>query len=211
MINKVVSLIIIYFTYLGCVSAQFKCGGAVGVNSTSIIGDTPQYANYAPELGYSVGFFGEVLLFEDVSIFLQPIYSSKNTTIQYDVGYQYEPYDSTVISMDYLELPLGVKVMAGQTAYVIAGLSFNIPLSANLKNNFFNEEHDILDFIEPLSLSANFGVGIQFEIGKPILFFELRYSQGLSNLLVDSIDRLSDINRLKSNNLQIFAGVLFTL
>lgn len=193
-------------------SAQIRVGALIGLNSTSFSGDTPPGSNFASDVGYSGGITADFFFLDDVSILLQPMYSHKTSTIQYDVNYQYEPIDSMNLFIDYVEIPLNVKVTANnKIAYVTAGLTFSIPLSATIINNTLGSETDINEFFETFSVSANFGVGVQFKIGKPYLFFELRYSQGLTNLSKSTNEEYRIIQKLKSNSMQLYTGILFTL
>jgi len=210
-----ISLLVIIVLCIGFVGnsySQFRLGATVGGNSSILLGDTPSDAVFVSDLGYSAGINADIFILEDVSILVQSIYSKKNTVLQYDVDFQYEPYDSLDISIDYLEIPISLKVTAGNNiAYVIAGLSLNMTLSAMTHENPANIETDITESIESLSLNANFGVGVQFRIGKPYLFFELRYSQGLSNLINSSSSELHNISRMKSNSTELLTGIMFTL
>lgn len=193
-------------------SAQIRVGALAGLNSTSFSGDTPQGANFASNVGYSGGITADLFFLDDVSVLLQPMYSHKTSTIQFDVNYQYDPIDSMDLFIDYVEIPLNVKVTANnKIAYVTAGLTFSIPLSATIINNTLGSETDIKEFFESFSVSANFGVGVQFKIGKPYLFFELRYSQGLTNLSKSTNEEYRIIQKLKSNSMQLYTGILFTL
>ena len=205
-------LILLYLCCIGFSYSQVRFGATIGGNSSSLIGDTPSDAVFTSKTGYSAGLNLDVFLLDDVSIFIQSIYSKRNTALQYDVDYQYEPYDSLDFSIDYLEIPISVKVTAGNNiAYVIAGLSLNMTLAATTHENPSSTETDIIDSIEPFSVNANFGVGVQFQIGKPYLFFEFRYSQGLTNLVNSSSNEVQYLERLKSNSIQLLTGIMFNL
>jgi hypothetical protein len=113
------------------------------------------------------------------------------------------------INTTYFEIPVNIKVFANnKIAYATTGVTIGIPLEANYVNNRTEEKNDFKEGLAKLMLSANFGVGAQFRIGKPLLFFELRYSQSLTNMNKEEIE---SIKKIKSNSLQLFAGIKFTL
>jgi hypothetical protein len=139
------------------------------------------------------------------------MYSQTSTIIQYDVNYQYEEYDSISVNTDYFEIPINIKVIANnEMTYVTAGLSIAIPLNSEAINNRRGNEEDIKERFEPYVLSANFGIGLQFYVGKPMMFVELRYSQSLTNLIKVKIREIDLNNKLKSNSIQLNTGILFT-
>lgn len=209
---KLSVLILLYFFCVGFSYSQFRLGATVGGNSTSLIGDTPPDAVFASKYGYSAGINADIFLQDDISILIKSIYSKKNTALLFEVDYQYDPYDSTDISVDYLEIPISVKVTADNNiTYAIAGLSLNMILSAKRYENPSNTETDITNSYETFSINANFGIGVQFNIGDPLLFVELRYSQGLSNLVNSSTNEIQNLNRLKSNSIQLLTGIMFNL
>lgn len=192
--------------------AQIKIGILGGVNSTGFSGDSPPNGSFSSGSGYSAGITADYYFLDDVAINLQSIFSSKSTIVQFEVNYQYEDYDSLKIKIDYFEIPLNVKVMAdNKITYVTAGLTFSFPLSSSLTDQTTGSETDITDSLEPLQIGANFGVGVEFNLGKPILFIEARYTQSLTNLTKEDIGENTIKAKIKSNSWQLYAGLLFTL
>jgi len=192
--------------------AQVRVGVFGGVNSTNFTGDNPPSASFTSDYGYNVGTSADLYLGEDIALNIQPLYSSQSTTLQYDVRYQYDKFDSVTVTNDYFEIPVNVKIIANnQMAYVTAGISLAIPLSSTAKNNRNGNTQDIIERYETYVIHANFGVGIQFSIGKPMLFVELRYSQSLTNLTQLIIKEVEIKNKLKSNGLHLQTGILFNL
>jgi hypothetical protein len=102
-------------------------------------------------------------------------------------------------------------VADNQFTYVTAGLSVVFPVNSQVKNNRTGNRQDVSDQFESYVLNANFGVGIQFEIGKPMMFVEISYSQSLTNLAKLNAGETAIIDKLKSNSLQLCTGILFTL
>jgi len=192
--------------------AQVNLGVLGGVNSTTINGDSPPDGSYTSGYGYNLGALIDVYLVEDIAINLQPMYTQNSTYVSYEVNYQYEEYDSISIKTEYIELPINIKILAdNQIAYVTAGVSLAQLLEAKLKNQRSSEEISVEERFESLLLKANFGVGIQFSIGVPIIFFELNYSQSLTNISSDTFLDLNIDSKLKSNGIRLYTGIKFKL
>jgi hypothetical protein len=210
--NKIFFIFVIIFIQVSSILAQIRVGFIGGINSTGFGGDDPPNGSYSSDFGYNVGITADFYFLHDVALNIQPMYSYESTNIQYDVDYQYDKYDSISVNVEYFELPLNIKVVASnKIAYLTAGLSFKFPLSAISTDNTLNTESDIKNRFESLILDANFGVGMQFELRKSILFFELRYSQSLTNLTNLDLGETTNTIKLKSNSIQIYSGLLITL
>jgi len=208
-------LLIYFFITFGFIPVQFaqvNLGVLGGINSTTINGDSPPDGSYTSGYGYNLGAIIDVYLVKDIAINLQPMYAQNSTYISYEVNYQYEEYDSISIKTEYIELPINIKILAdNKTAYVTAGVSLAQLLEAKLKNQRSSEEISVEERFESLLLKANFGVGIQFSIGVPIIFFELNYSQSLTNISNDTFLDLNIDSKLKSNGIRLYTGIKFKL
>lgn len=191
---------------------QVNVGIIGGINSSSFNGDSPPNGSYTTGYGYNLGGIIDVYIFEDVALDLQPMYSKNSTFISYDVNYQYEDYDSILIKTEYAEIPINVKIVAdNEIAYVLAGVSFARLVDSRAKNQRSNEEIVIENDFESFIIRANFGVGAKFSIGLPIIFFELNYSQSLTNITNDSFLDINIDSKLKSNGLRLYTGIMFKL
>jgi len=209
---KLIYQFLFIFLYVSLSLAQVNIGFLGGINSTNFSGDNPPNGNFESDLGYNIGATADFYFLDDVALNIQPMYSYHSTIFQYEVNYQYEPYDSISVKSEYFEIPVNIKVIANnKMAYVTAGLSLAVPLGVHALNNRTGNQEDILDRYEPYILIANFGVGIQFSIGKPKIFVELRYSQSLTNLTKLKIQEITINNKLKLNSIQLHTGILFTL
>ena len=210
LLRKYLIILIVIFIS-GSSIAQIRLGALASANNTGFSGDTPPDASYGSDIGYGFGATFDYHFLQDIVLNLQPMYTDKSTILQYDVNYQYEKFDSIKVNIQYFEFPINVKVIAdNQITYVTAGLNFSYPLSGNLKNLRTDEVKD-LDDLNKLSVGANFGVGIQFHIGAPLMFIEARYSQSLTNLTDKELSEDISDEKIKSNSWFLFAGLLFTL
>jgi len=209
---KMFIIFFIIFIQVSSIIAQIRVGFIGGINYTGFGGDNPFNGSYSSDVGYNVGITSDFYFLDDVALNIQPMYSHESTNIQYDVDYQYDKYDSISVKVDYFDLPLNIKVIAdNKITFLTAGLSIRIPLSAISTDNTLNTESDIKNRFESLILDANFGVGMQFELEKSILFIELRYSQSLTNLTNLDLGETTNNLKLKSNSIQIYSGLLITL
>lgn len=210
--TKFLYLLLLIFILSISTNAQVKIGILGGVNYTGFSGDRPPNGSFSSGSGYIAGVTADYYFLDDVAINLQSILSSKSTIVQFEVDYQYDDYDSLKIKIDYFEIPLNVKVMAdNKITYVTAGLTFSFPLSSSLTDETTGSESDITDSLEPFQIGANFGVGVELNLGKPILFIEARYTQSLTNLTKEDIGENTIRAKIKSNSWQLYAGLLFTL
>jgi hypothetical protein len=212
MLKKILFVFIIFFIATSSTMAQVNIGLFGGINSTNFNGDDPPNANFESDLGYDLGATADFYFIDDIALNIQPMYSHQFTFLQYDVNYQYDKYDSISVKSDYFEIPINIKVFANNNiGYVTAGISLAIPLSANSINNRTGHQEDIIERYEPYILIANFGVGVQFSIGKPMIFIEFQYSQSLTNLTKIDILEITINNKLKTNSIKLHTGILFTL
>jgi len=203
---------IIFLSFSTVQFAQVNIGILGGLNSTTFNGDNPPDGSYTSGYGYSLGGTIDIYLFEDIALNLQPMYSKYSTYISYDVDYQYEDYDSILIKAEYTELPINIKIFAdNDITYVSAGIGFARLVDASAKNQRSGKEVVIEDKFESVSIRANFGVGAKFSIGIPIIYFELNYSQSLTNITSDSFLDINIDNNLKSNGLRFYTGVMLKL
>ena len=206
-----ISLVFI-FLYINPITAQIRVGVFGGINSTDFSGHNPPGGSFTSDYGFDLGTTADFYILDDIALNLQLNYSQQSTSLQYDVNYQYDKYDSISVKADYFDIPLNIKVISNnKMSYVTAGVSLAIPLNATVIDNRTGNEEDSLDEFEPYIIFANFGVGIQFSIGKPLLFIELLYSQSLTNLIKLNINEVDINSKLKSNSIRLYTGILFTL
>ena len=209
---KLLTYIFITFSCIPVQFAQVNIGVLGGVNSSTFNGDSPSNGSYTSGFGYNIGGIIDVYLFEDVILNFEPMYSKYSTFISYDVNYQYEDYDSILIKTVYTEIPINVKIVAdNEVGYVTAGVSFAHLLDAKAKNQRSGAEVVIEEVFESYSIRVNFGVGAKFSIGVPIIFFELNYSQSLTNITNASFLDINIDSKLKSNGLRFHTGIMFRL
>jgi hypothetical protein len=185
-------------------------GVVAGLNMSSIKGDAPEKVKWGGKTGLVLGLVGEFRLAKDVHLLLQPTLTRRGSSLHVEVDGQPEPVDSGSVSMDYVSLPVLVKVMAGHhRTFVTSGLDFSVLTGATLKEG--STESDVKDRVEGFDVAVNFGFGVVVFAGRPNVSLELRYSQSLLNLAKSTTTEEALPGRFRSSGFQLVAGVLLPL
>ena len=193
-------------------AVDFRLGAQVIGSNSSLIGDLPDEGSWEARSGLGGGLVAEFALTRDVSISLQPAYAPRGGaevfkkrafvvgTIDYD--------------LNYLTVPLVVRVSGdreGVRGFVTAGLDFSFLLDATAKTD--STSQDISDGLDSTTIGALFGAGVMVPVSKHFLTFELRYIQGLD----DIVDREASTDTgmaspsVKYRSFELLVGFLFTL
>jgi hypothetical protein len=196
----------------GEVSAEGAIGVFGGLIRSNLSGDTPDRFKYETKLGGSAGAVGEFNVTDDVRLSFQPMFLQRGATLTVKLPGESTRRDSLDLRMNYVALPILVKIISGNgKTYVTGGLSLGYLLSAELSDS--SREKDIKDDLNTIDLSADIGFGIMLPIGKPLLTMELRYEQGLTN----TADRAASLEeevvpvRFRASSFQLFAGLMLPL
>jgi hypothetical protein len=189
--------------------AQVDLGVIVGVNNSGLNGDAPSKSKYTSNKGVGLGVIGEFKIAKDVKLSLQPMYLKKGATIAVDVPGEKDPKDSLNVDLNYISLPIMVKVVSGNgKTYVTGGFDVGFLQDATLKTIENGEEQDMKDSFQSLDVAVNFGLGIMLPIGKPRLIFELRYAQGVLNISNVEPEEDSLPPQFKTTGFQFFTGLM---
>lgn len=194
--------------------AQISIGAVVGINRTGLSGDKPEDTSYSPGTSPIAGLVLEVPVAKYVSLVFQPGYRQAGTTIGFKVDGQDEPVDSLSLKLNYVSLPILVKVITtGRKWYVTSGLDFGWLTSATLSTLSGSQEMDVKSLLTDFDLSVIFGVGRMFPVGRPMITAEIRYSQSLLNLASNAAGQgLTEVPaRFRASGFQLMAGVLYPL
>jgi hypothetical protein len=194
--------------------AQVNLGFSVGINSSGLSGDAPSGVSYTGSTNFLAGVVADFGVADDVWISVQPGYVGRGTGIAFKIDGQEEPQDSLTLSLDYLALPVLLKVVTGNgKVYVTSGLDLSYLLSANLTPVSGGDGADVKDAFKTVSAGVIFGVGAMFPIGRPRITVEGRYTQSLTNDAEPARDENgSEIPlRFRSTGLQLLVGLLIPL
>ena len=198
----------------GSATAQVNLGFSVGINSSSLSGDKPPDVSYTSSTNLLANVVADFRIADDVWISVQPGYAGRGAGLAFKVDGEEEPRDSLTLNMNYLSVPVLMKVVTGKKVYVTGGLDFSYLLNAELAPNGGGEGVDLRDAIKNASVGFIFGVGAMFPIGRPRITVEGRYTQSLTN---DAEPERSDAGgqdlpvRFRSTGLQLLVGFLIPL
>jgi hypothetical protein len=184
----------------------------LGANTT-LTGDLPDEGQWRGSWGLGGGLLAELDLAADVSISLQPSYTPRVSRQEFeDKG---EVVDTIDYEIEYLTLPLVVRVTGdpvGVRGFVTAGLELNLLLGAHQDDG--DGSRDLTEALDPTSFGALFGAGVMIPAGRHFLLLEVRYVQGLE----DIVDRRGTgvpsgltSPSVKYRGLEVLAGFAFTL
>ncbi len=206
-----VTLVLLFLTL---VAAQASADGAIGVygglNNAKLSGDTPPNTSYGGKSGLVFGVMGEFRIAKDVMLGLHPMYIQKGATPTIapltDDG---DPIE-TDLSMDYVSLPVLVKIESGNgVTYVTGGLDLALLMDASLTTPL--GESDVKDLLQDIDLSMVFGFGAKIPLGAPLLTLEFRYAQSLLNVADMEVGQQDLPVRFRSSGFQLLAGLLLPL
>lgn len=189
--------------------AQVSVGAVLGVSRSSLSGDKPDKTSYSTKTGLVAGAVIEIPLTHDVHLVFQPGYIQRGANIGFDVG-DPEPIDSGSVTLDYISMPILVKIItSNRKLYVTSGIDIGYLSSATLTEG--TTETDLSQILNDLDFSVIFGVGWMIPIGRPAVTIELRYNQSLSNLNSSATVPGNLPARFRSSGFQLLAGVLLPL
>ena len=190
--------------------AGTSLGALAGLTRSSFSGDAPDKGQYRALTGFAFGGICEFGLTRNTSLCLQPSFIRKGTKIAYEVEGQKERVDSVDIRIDYFAVPVLVKVATrGGRFYVSGGLEFGFLLKAEYETS--SEKTDIKEWLTDFDLAADFGVGLHVPVGRPVMFFELRYTQSIRDILDEDKVGLGLQPRVKNSGTQFYVGILYEL
>ncbi len=204
---------ILYKTFIGVLMlflsvnlyGQISVGALAGFNFGKLSGDAPDNSFYGANPGFNAGVVLDIPIGRVVKLSLQPSFSQEGTRVYYYRFGEIESFDSIQLRLNYLSVPLLVKVQStNKHFYALAGFEAGFLMNYDLKSNgeSLSNQLDIADF----NLAVHFGAGYRIFLGYPVLFIELRYAQGLINL-TDEPGGEGYIPRVKTTGFKAFVGI----
>jgi hypothetical protein len=199
---------------LTLVAAQASADGAIGIygglNNAKLSGDTPPNTSYGGKTGLVFGVMGEFRIAKDVMLGLHPMYIQKGATPTIKpVTEDGDPIEND-LSMDYVSLPVLVKIESGNgVTYVTGGLDLAFLMDASLTTS--QGESDVQDLLQDIDLSMVFGFGAKIPLGAPLLTLEFRYAQSLLNVADMAVGQQDLPVRFRSSGFQLLAGLILPL
>jgi hypothetical protein len=193
-------------------ATTFRLGAQLIGSQSSLVGELPDEGSWTGRTGFGAGLVAELLFTSDISISFQPAYAPRGGgqvfkkrqvvlgTIDYDIN--------------YFSLPLIVRVTTdavGVRGFVTVGLDVSILTDATAKTD--STSQDISDGLDSTTLGALFGAGVMVPVSKNFVTFEVRYLQGLTDIIDhgSSTDTGMAPSSVKYRDLELLVGFLFTL
>lgn len=199
----IVCLILILFSSKSI--GQPTIGLTAGVSTNKFYGDAPVDARYTTLMGANFGAFIDAKLANGIFLSFQPSYNQEGTKVSYMAPGKDESVDSIKIRLNYFSLPVLLKVTStNQRFYALAGVETAMLLNSSA--TIGGQKGEIETDISEWNFAVQFGAGTRIPVGKPILFIELRYTQGLVNITDEQVNN-SYIPRVKSSGFKLMAGI----
>ena len=193
-------------------AVSFRLGAQVIGSYSSLRGDLPDEGSWEGTTGVGGGLVAEVNFTSDVSLSFQPAYAPRGGT---EVFMKRSFVIGTIdYDLDYLTLPLIVRVTGdpvGVRGFVTAGLDFSILIDATAKTD--STSRDISDGLDSTSIGALFGAGVMVPVARHFLTFEVRYVQGLDDIVNRDASTETGMASpsVKYRDINLLIGFLFTL
>lgn len=189
-------------------NAQYL-GAYVGVNNGKIVGDLPSNYNLVGDYSLLGGALFETKIAKDVQISLQPGVIGSRMRLQVPNEEEDALVDSLVYKLLYLDLPIIFKIVSkNEKLYFSSGII--LAWKIKMLETGGTEEVDISSQFKTMNVSVAFAIGYQIPIGRPKLYFEMRYVQGMLN--ISETDSQQDlVPRSKIRGVQLSTGILFPL
>lgn len=204
-------MILLLFILVSAVDGlcQVSLGIGGGITRFSLSGDVPDKAIYQPAYGKSFRLFTDFQLTPDILLSIQPGFSERGTDIAFDINRFQEPVDSIEIRLDYFSVPVVLKIRARESRfYIISGLEIGFLSDASYKTS--GSEMNVSEWLSSYDANLHFGVGYGFPNTPSGLVFELRYIQGLYNVIDKNVND-NALQRSKSSGFELIIGYRFNL
>jgi len=169
--------------------------------------DSVLLANTKSVGGFGLGLVATARLSTHFELRFNPQLIFAERDILYDLKYPIYPEDSTELKQvqsSILSFPLHLKFLSDRInnfrVYTFTGLSFNYDLASNSANR----KAENLVKVKATDYSLDFGAGLNFYFPSFIFSPEIRFSNGLQNVLTpDASNKYSNvIGELKSRMIQ---------
>ncbi|WP_428229681.1 porin family protein [Flavobacterium sp.] len=171
---------------------QTRFGVKGGLNLSTVVGGDVENAKSL--VGFHVGGFAEIKVFEKFYIQPELLYSAQGTKVD-------GPFGDADIKLNYLNIPVLAKYYIVDKFSVEAGPQLGVLLSAKA------DGEDVKDGTRSVDFGFNIGAGYNFTDN---LSIGLRYTIGLSPLSDKDIDNSDDYyNSAKNSNLALFLAYKF--
>lgn len=192
--------------------AQVSLGAFGGVNRSTLTGDGPDKTKYRNRRGSVFGIVAEFPVAADVAISLQPNLVQRGTGIAFKIEGEPEARDSLDLQLDYVSVPVLVKIFAAhRRTFVTGGVDVGFLTDATIFDGAGHE--DVSHVMKTLDLAAVFGLGVAVIKRQPEITMELRYEQSFLNVANPESNPEGESlpPRFRSTGFQLLVGVMFAV
>lgn len=201
--KKIVLAILVLAATISTASAQFEIGLKVSPSVTSLRAESPNDHSFSSDgshFGFGGGLVVDYFFGENYAFSTGLLLTGKGGTISYtDVsgGVTGQPFTATQkISMQYLEIPLTVKLFTNEIApatrvYFQVGGSLNVPIGSRINDSKFytdpampsSSQTKASDHFLFFDADALVGTGVEYQLAKSTkVFAGISYHRGLVNI-----------------------------
>ena len=187
------------------VFSQISIGAYTGITSPKLTGDSSPYAFYDLKIGGVFGLRIDIPLSRSVDLSVLPAFTQyRGKYMVYD--WNDKPLDSLNVRYNVFSIPLGITITSmNERFYVFGGFEFRVPLS--MKGYGVGNTIDLSNILRKYNIAVQFSAGYKIPIGKPLLYFELGYSQGLTKIGKETSDIDSYLLRVRHRDIKFFVGI----
>lgn len=176
---------------LGAVSASLNAQWSAGftgyAQSLSLSGDYPDAQAIHPSIGYGAGMSVAYRLNAELELTIEPSFDLRHGDIRESIraSSTSDPYDTTIatIRVRSLALPIGVRIWShGQTWMFTSGILPRL-FTNGTRTAGSGGSTSLSEALAQVEIGVYLGVGYQFRTSRIRIMPELRYEQGVSNVL----------------------------
>lgn len=196
--------------------AQVSVGGTVYSHALSLSGDYPDDQTISTQLGYGVGAVVACRIAPEVEFTIEPSFDLRRGRITETLrpSTSVSAYDTTLatIRVSSLALPLGVRIWShSQTWVFTSGIIMRLATHGTRMAGGGQEtslERDLAN----VEVGLYLGAGYRFNIGGLNVMPEIRYEQGISNVLRGtSVQGLPPAPIMRTNGFALRVACQYTL
>ncbi len=190
-----------------------KLGVQVMSVRNSLTGQLPAEGSWEGQTALGGTAVFELDFAADISLSLQPGYTPRKTRQVFKS--RGTVVDEVDYALNYMTVPMLLRVTGdplGVRGFVTAGLEFSFLLDAEVTADGVTEDQTA-EFRDT-TVGALFGAGAMVPLGSQFLTFELRYVQGLSDIVErDNTDEIPGLSgpSVKYRGFEFLVGYLFPL
>jgi hypothetical protein len=211
---------ILTLTFAFSLQAQVKFGVAGGLNFSTVKIENEE-VDPSAQTNFVIGGMLELPIYKNLTIQLQPSYIRKGA----DFKVKGNSLD-WVVEGNYVELPVHLKINFGSDyPYLFAGPTVGYLLNTEIRTEVDGIKFtgDVKEITEDFDYGLSFGAGFEKSLGFGNLFFEARYTMGLSNnqkgglieltggSITSPLEWEKGQDDYKNNGLQVLAGIKIPL